>query len=222
MPSPSTVRAPAAVGCHEQRRAQRVVHQIDEICSPRAGRGAADSTSHGTSTPMPTFDRIDHDVGGADVRGDPTHPRPRASMPPRTCAHVRLTTVMWSAPARARAHRSPSGRHHRRRSRRPEHRQHPPPRQRATPRNLRHRCWTGEPIVGRNSRCWRSAVHSGGIETVDGAGDLALVRHRHRQPGDAERADGVERAAVRRRHDLERDERPVRHRRVERRVVDHR
>ena len=143
--------------------------------------------------------RVDHEVGTDDVVGD-RRPRPtpgeRRGRLPRRCG-VRLTTaIVAGAGASERVdhragraagadHGDPSVRRRRR-----------PPR-RARPRTRRRRCSTRRADRRPNDRVDRLQRSERPGRAVDGVGHLPLVRHRHREPADAEHAHRVERAARR-------------------------
>ena len=61
-----------------------------------------------------------------------------------------------------------------------------------------------------------------GFESIDGIGDLALVRHRHREAGDPQHAHRIERSATSPVGHIERDVGPVDPCRVEGGLVDDR
>ena len=97
MPRPSTARQPARRGGPQQRRLERVVHEVgDDLAGAQQRRVerqlvGAHADRRG----------VDDDVGAGDVvgRADPGRPAP-ARRPPRPAPRVRLTTAMSAAPAR--------------------------------------------------------------------------------------------------------------------------
>ena len=78
------------------------------------------------------------------------------------------------------------------------------------------------PVVAARHRVDRAQRGRRRRQLVDRRGDVLLVRHRHRQPADAERAHRVERGGGRAGRDVERDVRPVEPAGRERRVVQRR
>ena len=95
------VRQPALARRVEQRRVERVVHEVDDDV---AGRGAAPGRTAARRLSEADRRGVDTIIGAGEVvgRADPPGTAP-AAQPPRPASAVRLTTTTSAAPARPRA-----------------------------------------------------------------------------------------------------------------------
>ena len=153
---------------------------------------------------------VDDDVGAGDVvaRADAADARP-APRPPRPAPAVRLTTTTSAAPARPRASTTL-------RAAAPAPTTTTAAPATSTPASASEATNPSPSVLWptsghrhrRADRVDRSQRRRRRRQHVDGGGDVLLVRRRHRQPGDAERAHRVDRRGRRRRARPRRRRRP--------------